>query len=136
MSWDFNLLFHRMMEQAKQQYTSDFFMEIFMLGAWLIWKERNGTIFSGGGGDGYSPRVGKPNCTEHRPWRVKKKRNQKLSIQVHFRNQRRLHVQHVRFHLICKKGLINEDTLIKCTFNTMVGISSINEIFHGGKSYN
>jgi hypothetical protein len=51
MSWDFNLPFHRMMEQAKQQYTSDFFMEIFMLGAWLIWKERNGTIFSGGGTD-------------------------------------------------------------------------------------
>jgi hypothetical protein len=119
MSWDFNLPFHRMMEQAKQQYTSDFFME----------------IFSGGGGRILS-QGGKPNCTEHRPWRVKKKRNQKLSIQVHFRNQRRLHVQHVRFHLICKKGLINEDTLIKCTFNTMVGISSINEIFHGGKSYN
>jgi hypothetical protein len=119
MSWDFNLPFHRMMEQAKQQYTSDFFMEIFR------------------GGGGTDPLPGwKTKLYRAQTLEGQKKRNQKLSIQVHFRNQRRLHVQHVRFHLICKKGLINEDTLIKCTFNTMVGISSINEIFHGGKSYN
>jgi hypothetical protein len=33
-----------MMEQPKQGFDSDFFMEIFMLGAWWIWKERNDTI--------------------------------------------------------------------------------------------
>jgi hypothetical protein len=32
----------------KQQFNSEFFMETFMLGAWLIWKQRNDTIFNKG----------------------------------------------------------------------------------------
>jgi hypothetical protein len=30
-----------MMEEARQMCSNDFFMEIFILGAWQIWKERN-----------------------------------------------------------------------------------------------
>jgi hypothetical protein len=37
-----------MMEKAKQQFSTDFFMEIFMLGAWLIWNQRNDAIFNRG----------------------------------------------------------------------------------------
>jgi hypothetical protein len=44
--WDFDLPFHMMMVKAKQQFNSEFFMEIFMLGAWLIWKQRNNTVFN------------------------------------------------------------------------------------------
>jgi hypothetical protein len=47
-NWNFHLDFHSMMEEAKKQYTHMFFMEIFMLGAWLIWKQRNNAIFSHG----------------------------------------------------------------------------------------
>jgi hypothetical protein len=47
-SWDLNLPFHQMMEKAKGQFAKPFFMEIFMLGAWLIWKQRNNTIFNRG----------------------------------------------------------------------------------------
>jgi hypothetical protein len=32
-----------MMEEA---FSSDFFMEFFIIGAWQIWKERNNLIFS------------------------------------------------------------------------------------------
>jgi hypothetical protein len=35
-SWDLSLPFHQMMECAKEQFAGDFFMDIFMLGAWLI----------------------------------------------------------------------------------------------------
>jgi hypothetical protein len=35
-----------MMVKANQQFNSKFFMEIFMLGAWLIWKQRNNTVFN------------------------------------------------------------------------------------------
>jgi hypothetical protein len=34
-----------MMVKARQCFNSEFFMEIFMLGAWIIWKQRNNTIF-------------------------------------------------------------------------------------------
>jgi hypothetical protein len=37
-----------MMTEAKQQCVSSFFMELFMLGAWLIWKQRNDAIFNRG----------------------------------------------------------------------------------------
>jgi hypothetical protein len=37
-----------MMEEAKQQCNNDFFMEIFIIGAWLIWKQRNDFIFNRG----------------------------------------------------------------------------------------
>jgi hypothetical protein len=44
--WDFNLAFHQMMEKARQRFGAPLFMEIFMLEAWLIWKQRNDTIFN------------------------------------------------------------------------------------------
>jgi hypothetical protein len=34
------------MINTRQQFNSEFFMEIFMLGVWLIWKQRNNTIFN------------------------------------------------------------------------------------------
>jgi hypothetical protein len=37
-----------MIEAARTDFSSKFFMETFMLGAWLIWKQRNGTNFSRG----------------------------------------------------------------------------------------
>jgi hypothetical protein len=37
-----------MIEAARTDFSSEFFMETFMLGAWLIWKQRNGTNFSRG----------------------------------------------------------------------------------------
>jgi hypothetical protein len=47
-NWNFNLPFHTMIEAARTDFSSEFFMETFMLGAWLIWKQRNGTNFSRG----------------------------------------------------------------------------------------
>jgi hypothetical protein len=44
-NWDFNLPFHMMMIKVRQQFNSKFFMEVFMLETWLIWKQRNNTIF-------------------------------------------------------------------------------------------
>jgi hypothetical protein len=46
--WNSNLGFHQMLEEAKKQCNHMFFMEIFMLGAWLIWKQRNDAIFNRG----------------------------------------------------------------------------------------
>jgi hypothetical protein len=37
-----------MMEEAKDRCQNGLFMEIFMLGCWLIWKQRNGFIFNRG----------------------------------------------------------------------------------------
>jgi hypothetical protein len=37
-----------MMEKAKHQWPHAFFMEFFILGAWLIWKPRNDAIFNQG----------------------------------------------------------------------------------------
>jgi len=34
-----------MIESAKQSYNNNFFMEIFIIAAWQIWKQRNGLIF-------------------------------------------------------------------------------------------
>ena len=45
-NWNFCLDFHTMMLSARRQYPTPFFMEIFMLGAWLIWKQRNNYIFN------------------------------------------------------------------------------------------
>jgi hypothetical protein len=35
-----------MMEEARQSFNIDFFMEVFIIGAWQIWKERNNFIFN------------------------------------------------------------------------------------------
>ena len=35
----------QMTESAKQSYNNNFFMEIFIIAAWQIWKQRNGLIF-------------------------------------------------------------------------------------------
>jgi hypothetical protein len=35
-----------MMEEARSHFSSNFFMEIFIIEAWLIWKQRNDFIFS------------------------------------------------------------------------------------------
>jgi hypothetical protein len=37
-----------MVIQAKQQFQTPFFMEIFIIGAWQIWKQRNNFIFDRG----------------------------------------------------------------------------------------
>jgi hypothetical protein len=44
----FILDFFSMMEEAKDRCQNGLFMEIFMLGCWLIWKQRNGFIFNRG----------------------------------------------------------------------------------------
>jgi hypothetical protein len=44
--WDTEVGFFTMMEKARQQYTPGFFMEIFILGAWETWKQRNDHIFN------------------------------------------------------------------------------------------
>jgi hypothetical protein len=35
-----------MMEEARQSFDFDFFMKVFIIGAWQIWKERNNLIFN------------------------------------------------------------------------------------------
>jgi hypothetical protein len=44
-NWRFELDFHSMMEEARAQFHNKFFMDIFIIGAWLIWKQRNDWIF-------------------------------------------------------------------------------------------
>jgi hypothetical protein len=43
--WNFTASFFQMMAQAKQQLQSPFFMEIFTIASWQIWKQRNDKIF-------------------------------------------------------------------------------------------
>jgi hypothetical protein len=45
-NWRFDLDFHSMMEEAKAHFHNNFFMELFITGAWLIWKQRNDWIFN------------------------------------------------------------------------------------------
>jgi hypothetical protein len=45
-NWRFDLNFHSMMEEAQDQFNNKFFMDIFIIGSWLIWKQRNAWIFS------------------------------------------------------------------------------------------
>ena len=47
-SWDLTKEFFQMMHHAKLQYQSPFFMEIFIIAAWQIWKQRNNFIFDRG----------------------------------------------------------------------------------------
>lgn len=44
--WNTNIQFFEMMQQAKAQATHSFFMEIFIIAAWNIWKQRNDQIFN------------------------------------------------------------------------------------------
>jgi hypothetical protein len=44
--WRFDLNFQAMMEEARSHFNSNFFMEIFIIAAWLIWKQRNNFIFN------------------------------------------------------------------------------------------
>jgi hypothetical protein len=44
-NWRFGQQFHSMMEEARHNFNK-FFMEIFILGCWQIWKQRNDFIFN------------------------------------------------------------------------------------------
>jgi hypothetical protein len=44
--WDENATIHHKIYSAKYDFNQPFFMEIFMIGAWAIWKERNDLIFN------------------------------------------------------------------------------------------
>ena len=43
--WHLGTPFFQMLEFAKQEFNFNFFMEIFIIAAWQIWKQRNGQIF-------------------------------------------------------------------------------------------
>jgi hypothetical protein len=43
---DFSLDFFSMMDEAKKNYQHEFFMKIFLLDCWHIWKQRNAFIFN------------------------------------------------------------------------------------------
>jgi hypothetical protein len=44
--WESNQNFETMMVTAKQRSSHQFFMDLFLIGAWNIWKQRNGLIFN------------------------------------------------------------------------------------------
>jgi hypothetical protein len=46
--WNFSLDFFAMMEEAKRECHHGFFMEVFLISCWLIWKQRNAFIFNRG----------------------------------------------------------------------------------------
>jgi hypothetical protein len=56
--WNFSLGFFSMMDEAKNNYQPGFFMEIFLLGYWHIWKQRNALIFNRGPPSQHSWRAG------------------------------------------------------------------------------
>ena len=43
--WQYGTPFFQMLEIAKHNFNGTFFMEIFTIAAWQIWKQRNGLIF-------------------------------------------------------------------------------------------
>jgi len=45
LEWHLGVPFFQMIESAKQSYNNNFFMEIFIIAAWQIWKQRNDLIF-------------------------------------------------------------------------------------------
>ena len=45
-SWDGNPNIHQKIYIAKEEFLQPFFMEVFMIGAWTIWNERNDFIFN------------------------------------------------------------------------------------------
>jgi hypothetical protein len=44
--WDENANIHQKLYVAKQVFMQPFFMEVFMVGAWCLWNERNDFIFN------------------------------------------------------------------------------------------
>jgi hypothetical protein len=46
-TWNAHLNIHQKIQAAKLDFAQPFFMEIFMIGAWCIWNERNDLIFNG-----------------------------------------------------------------------------------------
>uniref|UniRef100_A0A0A8YVL0 Uncharacterized protein n=1 Tax=Arundo donax TaxID=35708 RepID=A0A0A8YVL0_ARUDO len=46
-TWSPTVNFHNMIMLGRQQFQHTFFMEAFMVAAWLIWKQRNNLIFEG-----------------------------------------------------------------------------------------
>jgi len=46
--WNLSADLFQMITQAKQQFSSTFLMEIFIIGAWQTWKQRNNFIFDRG----------------------------------------------------------------------------------------
>jgi hypothetical protein len=46
--WNLTTDFLQMMIQAKQAFPYPFFMEVFIISAWQIWKQRNNLIFMRG----------------------------------------------------------------------------------------
>ena len=46
-SWDEKSNIHQKLYSAKQEFGQPFFMEVFMIGAWCLWNERNDFIFNG-----------------------------------------------------------------------------------------
>jgi hypothetical protein len=45
-NWNENSNIHQKIYIAKMEFAYAFFMEVFMIGAWIIWKKRNDFIFS------------------------------------------------------------------------------------------
>jgi len=43
--WRINLHFFQMMKRARQDFQHWFFMEVFIIATWHIWKQRNNLIF-------------------------------------------------------------------------------------------
>jgi hypothetical protein len=43
--WQLNVPFFQMMESARYDFNHTFFMEVFIIAAWHIWKQRNNLIF-------------------------------------------------------------------------------------------
>jgi hypothetical protein len=47
-NWRFSQQFHSMMDEVRHEFNNKFIMEIFILGAWQIWKQQNDFIFNRG----------------------------------------------------------------------------------------
>lgn len=45
-TWEENANIHQKLHIAKQAFSGPFFMEIFLIGAWCLWNERNNLIFN------------------------------------------------------------------------------------------
>ncbi|TVU07261.1 hypothetical protein EJB05_47309, partial [Eragrostis curvula] len=70
-NWQTTLEFFQMIEDAKEKFNKPFFMEVFIMASWHIWKQRNGLIFD------------QQISTEHTWWRAFK---DEVTLQVHRTN--------------------------------------------------